>query len=172
MSDVSNKNGVSFARFTNGLAYISELDIASERSKASELETKRSRVCFHQTNDDMIHEMVITFHKDTYIRPHKHKSKNESYLVIDGEIDLIFFDEFGNVNDRVLMGDFHSGIFFYLKSISEEWHTVVVKSEFATILEITNGPFVANDCLFAEWAPETFDKQGIDNFLKSLLKQK
>ena len=35
--------------------------------------------------------MVIFHRKNTYIRPHKHLMKTESYLVLEGEIDIILF---------------------------------------------------------------------------------
>jgi len=161
-----SRRGVIYAGYENGISHITGNRIIEEREVANELATKRSRICFHRNSTDPIHEMMITFHKDTYVRPHKHISKTESYLVIDGEIEIIFFDDKGEVKKKVAMGTFASGKDFYLKSISDEWHTVFIKSEFATILEITNGPFVANDCVFAGWSPETYDEQGIAAFIQ------
>ncbi len=162
----NNRSGVVYADYEDGISHLASDRVAMERENAHQLDTKRSRICFHRDSKDPIHEMMITFHKDTYVRPHKHLSKTESYLVIDGEIEIVFFDDNSGVKKRVIMGAFASGKDFYLKSISDEWHTVLIKSEYATILEITNGPFVANDCLFAEWAPEIFDKLGIEVFMK------
>ena len=170
MSRNDIKPGISFASFSEGISYISKTEIDTEETKSASLESKRSRICFHQANADLIHEMVITFHKNTYIRPHKHLAKSESYMVINGEIDLIFFNDDGKIKERIPMGSYSSTNPFYLRSISAEWHTVLIKSEFATILETTNGPFVNNECVFAEWAPETSDTYGIHTFLKSITK--
>lgn len=162
-------NAAVYGIFNEGIASISASEIEVQKSISSQLETKRARICFHRDSSDLIHEMIITFYKDTYVRPHKHVSKTESYLVIDGEIEIIFFDDLGNINKRVPMGNYASDKIFYLKSISNEWHTVIIKTDFATILEVTNGPFIANDCLFASWSPEITDIKGAKEYIKALL---
>jgi len=168
-SEKKHKPGIRYAVYENGISHIKGIEIESEKKNATSLETKRSRICFHLNSNEAIHEMMITFHKDTYVRPHKHVSKTESYLVIDGEIEIVFFDDGGKIKKRVPMGNCASGKDFYLKSISDEWHTVLIKTDFATILEVTNGPFVANDCLFAEWAPYATDTAGAKAYIQSLL---
>lgn len=162
----NNRSGVVYTAFHDGIASITANDITTEREIASELDTKRARICFHQDRNDLVHEMMITFHRDTYVRPHKHLAKAESYLVIEGEMEILYFDDNGHVTNRIEMGNFESGKQFYLKSITEAWHTPIIKSEFVTLLEITNGPFVENDCLFADWAPELGDKVGIRSFFE------
>ena len=169
LEEKKSKPGVRYAFYENGISHISGSEIDQERLFVSEIDTKRSRICFHSDSNDPIHEMIITFHKDTYVRPHKHVSKTESYLVIDGEIEIIFFDDSGNIKKRVPMGNYASGKDFYLKSISDEWHTVLIKTDFATILEVTNGPFVSNDCLFAAWAPEVQDTDVCQKYMQTLL---
>lgn len=167
----SHKPGIRYADYENGITHISGDVVLTERKQAEELDTKRSRICFHRGSADALHEMMITFHRDTYVRPHKHLSKTESYLVIDGEIELVYFDDNGVVKKRVDMGNYTSGKDFYLKSVSDEWHTVLIKSEFATILEVTNGPFVADECVFASWAPEVSDKSAADAYMQKLLQR-
>ena len=46
----------------------------------------RARYCTHSSAEDDVHEMIIYIKKDTYIRPHKHIGKTESFLLIDGEV--------------------------------------------------------------------------------------
>jgi len=170
MSSSKIKPGISFANYLEGKSCITKKDIEVEKSFSKKIDNNRSRICFHQSNSDLIHEMIITFHKNSYVQPHKHLNKTESYLVINGEIDLIFFHDDGTIKERVSLGEYNSNNPFYLRSISDEWHTIIIKSQFATILEITNGPFVANDCVFAEWAPEPSNTAGIFTFIKSLNK--
>lgn len=166
---LNNKPGIRYAYYENGITCISGNAVSAERKQAAELDTKRSRICFHRSSADALHEMMITFHRDTYVRPHKHLSKTESYLVIDGEIELVYFDDNGTIKKRVEMGNYASGKVFYLKSVSDEWHTVLIKTEFATILEVTNGPFVADECVFASWAPEVSDKAAAEAYIQKLL---
>lgn len=162
------KEGISYAKFNNGKAKISKLELIKEKNSAKNLESKRARICFHQNDKDKIHEMIITFHKDSYIRPHKHISKSESYLVLEGEIEIIFFNDIGKIKKRVLLSDYNSNNSFYMKSINEEWHTILIKSDFAVILEITNGPFDNRDCVFAKWAPGIKEESKIKTFLEIL----
>ena len=54
---------------------------------------QRARYCTHSLVDDEVHEMVIYHKEGTYIRPHKHIGKTESFHLIDGEADVVFFDD-------------------------------------------------------------------------------
>ena len=44
-------------------------------------------------------KMMFIFHrKGTYVRHHKHLSKAESFHLVEGEADILLFDEQGNLN--------------------------------------------------------------------------
>lgn len=120
---------------------------------AFEADKKRARLCLHSSPEDTLHEMVIVFHRDTLVEPHRHRAKSESFHLIFGELDIILFDEFGCPTRLVSMGDLASGKTNMYRLSAPIWHSVVVRSEYAAIHEVTNGPFRVEEAEFAPWAP-------------------
>jgi cupin fold WbuC family metalloprotein len=119
---------------------------------------KRARLCLHKSDDDLLHEMLIVFHKDAIIKPHRHSIKTESYHVIYGELDVILFDDNGEPTNIIELGDLNSGKPFVYRISCPTWHTVLIRTEFAAIHEVTNGPFKIEESEFAPWAPEDLYK--------------
>jgi cupin fold WbuC family metalloprotein len=136
---------------------------------AYEADQKRARLCLHHSPDDLLHEMVIVFHRDTVIRPHRHHEKSESFHMIFGELDVLFFDEEGRPTRSISMGDGTSGKTQIYRLSRPLWHSVIVRSEYACIHEATNGPFRVEENDFAPWAPE--DPNALRAFLADSAKQ-
>jgi cupin fold WbuC family metalloprotein len=124
------------------------------KQHAREADMKRARLCLHHSVDDPLHEMIIVFHSDSVIRPHRHRSKTESFHVIFGELDILLFDEDGKHVRTVQMGDAASGKTSIYRLSAPIWHTVLIRTEYAAIHEVTNGPFRVEENEFAPWAPE------------------
>lgn len=155
-TDVENvreeKEGVYVVRDTlKGVAWsqIAPLKKAAKKSAA-----KRARICLHQSPSENIHEMLIALHKGTYIRPHRHEKKVESYLVLEGKADLVFFTETGEVKSVVRMGDPSTKSTFFNRVPNRVFHMFVPRSEYFVFKETTNGPFDITGTEFAPWAPE------------------
>ncbi len=120
---------------------------------AFEADQKRARLCLHGSPDEPLHEMIIVFHRDTVIRPHRHRVKTESFHVIFGELDIALFDDHGRLTRVVRMGEVGTGKTHVYRLNSPVWHSVIIRSEYAAIHEVTNGPFRAEENEFAPWAP-------------------
>ena len=58
---------------------------------AEESPLRRSRICLHSDNSDQVHEMVIAFCRDSYVQPHRHTGKSESFHIIEGRLQVVFF---------------------------------------------------------------------------------
>jgi cupin fold WbuC family metalloprotein len=121
---------------------------------ALQADQKRARLCLHHKPDDPLHEMIIVFHRDTVIRPHRHLSKTESFHMIFGELDIVLFDDRGQKTRVIQMGDLASGKTNVYRLSGPTWHSVIIRSEYAAIHEVTNGPFRVEESDFAPWAPE------------------
>jgi len=52
------------------------------------------------------------------------------------------------------MGDFASGKSHVYRMNAPLWHSVIIRSEYAAIHEVTNGPFRIEESEVAPWAPE------------------
>ena len=129
-----------------------------DRKKLEELKilaqkdpNKRARICLHKNDEEMVQEMIIAFCKDSYIRPHRHTDKSESYHIIEGRIEIIFYNDNGIEIDKVVLSDKIDEHPFLFRISNSAWHTVVPKSDFVIIHEVTKGPFNKNSSEFADW---------------------
>jgi cupin fold WbuC family metalloprotein len=137
------------------------------KQEAGSAPLKRSRICLHSSEEDPIQEMIIAFAQGSYVRPHRHSGKSESFHLIDGDLDVVFFDDEGRILRRIQMSTASERTRIYRLN-SMAWHTLLIRSPFAVIHEVTNGPFRRSDCAFAAWAPEPHDTGRIGEFLKRL----
>ena len=137
---------------------ISQKDITKLKNLALKNERKRVRLCTHKSINDTLHEMFIVLSRDCYIRPHKHFGKVESMSILEGEANLILFSDNGDVLRVLEMGDQNSNKLFYHKIVEPVFHTLIIQTPFLVYQEVTQGPFIKSDTLYADWAPEVFDK--------------
>lgn len=126
---------------------------------------RRARLCLHHDHSDKVQEMVIAFYQGSYVRPHRHINKSESFHVIEGLLAVVFFDDKGQVTRRLKMGPCSNGGTFLYRLSSSLWHTVMPLSEFVVIHETTTGPFIREETEFAPWGPDEADVDGIRAFL-------
>ena len=147
---------------------LSKEDINRLISLAKNTTRGRVRYCSHSSGQESLHEMFIVHPKGAYVRPHKHLEKIESMLVIDGEVDYVMFDNDGNVDNVVKMGNYESKKSFYQTIRKDKFHTLVIKSEWLAFLEITNGPFDKENTVYAEWSPKESDTLSVEVFLNKI----
>ncbi|MBG0791670.1 MAG: WbuC family cupin fold metalloprotein [Desulfovibrionaceae bacterium] len=121
---------------------------------ASENQRQRVRLCTHRGTDDPLHEMFIIHGRDAYVRPHRHVRKDESFQVLSGEADIVFFADGGEVGEVVHLGDYASGLPFYCRIPCGAMHMVIIRSKVLVFCEATPGPFIREEMEFASWAPE------------------
>jgi len=119
----------------------------------------RARFCAHPSPQADQHDMLIVTHRDSYVTPHRHITKSETFVVLEGSADLILFDGAGAVEKIVRMGAPTSGLPFFYRMPPRQFHSLAIQSEFLVFLENTKGPFSLDDREHASWAP-TFDDDG------------
>ena len=113
----------------------------------------RVRLCAHRDGDEPLHEMLIVLQGDSYIRPHRHRGKAESFHLIEGRVEIVFFDEAGGIAQVLDMGAYGTGKPFYYRIAEAVYHTLLVRSETLVYHEVTTGPFRREDTEFAPWSP-------------------
>jgi len=103
---------------------------------------KRAHLNLHLSYNDPIQKTVIALSRKTYIPPHFHKYdyQKELFIVLNGELKLVVFNEEGVVLKviKLLPGEIVEILPFTI-------HTVVCLSCTAQIVEIKCGPFVADE---------------------------
>ena len=140
--------------------------------KAAALKNKRERIrlCGHRSTGDAVHEMLIVHTRSTYVRPHKHLGKSESFHVIEGSANIVVFDDSGTVAEIVPMGPHGTRRNFFYRLSEPAFHTLLITSDFFVFHETTNGPFKREETVFAPWSPEDTDEKGAKIFLDGLAK--
>ena len=128
----------------------------------------RVRICAHRDAQSAVQEMLIAFVKGSYVRPHRHLGKSESFHIIEGELSVIFFDDYGVETDRLALSSSDPEKPFYFRGEREHWHTVLIESDYAFIHETTTGPYEDDDRLLAPWAPAEDESSQIHDFFESL----
>ena len=66
-------------------------------SRAKENSRLRMNYNFHASMDAPIHRLLNALEPGTYLPPHRHTDKEETYLVLRGSLLAFFYDDAGNV---------------------------------------------------------------------------
>ena len=117
---------------------------------------RRARLNLHNSDDDLIHEMIIAFRGDSLNMPHRHVGKSESVHVIRGRVCVVIFDDEGRETRRIQLGarDWR-GMTSVMRMAAPLWHTVIPVDDKVVVHETTNGPFIAGKNMeIPPWAPQ------------------
>ncbi len=139
---------------TFGLEQLDDL-----KAKALAAPLKRARINLHEHLTDRVQEMVIAEHHTTYVRPHRHPGRLESFHIIEGSLTVVLFDDAGRVAQTVRLAArplASFGVPVLYRQREPHWHTLLIESEFAVIHEVVEGPF-PYETEWAPWAPEAAD---------------
>ena len=150
---------------------VSETQLIQLKERAEGTPLRRSRLCLHHSTDHKIQEMIIAFCNDSYVRPHRHLNKTESFHIIEGELTVVFFDDSGAVTRKIKMGRYGSGSTFIYRLSNSLWHMVVPLSKSLIIHEVSEGPFIKEEVEFPGWAPIDSDAAAIKVFMKNIKAQ-
>lgn len=153
---------------TAELSVVDRRSIAELKRLARANPSRRVRLCGHPGPEDPVHEMLVVHPAEAYVRPHKHLFRSESIFLLEGFLSLHLFDDRGAVRETVRLGPVGSAEPFYYRLARGRFHHLVVESETAVFHEITNGPLVPEETVFAAWSPEPDDPAGIEAFRSAL----
>ena len=151
-----------------GVVHAGPREVHALKEAAERNARRRSRLCAHPGPDDVLHEMLIVHDRSCYVRPHRHLGKSESLLLLEGELDAIFFDDAGTVTERRAMAAYGGTGEFYYRIPERVWHTLVIRSPWVVFLEVTSGPFRREQTEFAPWAPHGEDPHAVARFIDGL----
>lgn len=145
-----------------------EADWNQLKARAMANPRQRIRLCMHRNPEDSLQEMLIVHTKETYVRPHKHVGRVESFSVLEGIVDVILFEEDGAVQQVVRMGPPSSGKRYFLRMNRPVYHSLLIHSDFLIFQEATTGPFTRKQTVFPPWARSGNDAEDL-RLLKSLV---
>ena len=150
----------------DGIVQIGANEIEFLKRQALSSPRKRARICAHKSKDDLLHEMVIVISAASYIHPHRHLNKSESFHIIEGEVDVVVFDNAGAIADVIELGSLGSGRSFYYRLSESIFHTLLIRTDFLVVHEVTNGPFARDGTVLAPFAPLEDQMDAVRNYMK------
>lgn len=130
---------------------------------------KRARLCAHPSPDSDQHDMLIVSHRDTYVAPHRHLNKTESFLVLEGCALIFLFDDAGRLQNSFEMGPFGSQDPFFYRMPIGQFHSLKVISELLVFVESTKGPFEQHNSQDATWAPAADESEKGRAYINGLM---
>lgn len=132
---------------------------------------KRARICAHKSSDDRLHEMIIVISAASYIHPHRHINKSESFHILEGEVDVVVFNHTGEISDVIQLGAQNSGRNFFYRLSDSVFHTLLLRSEVLVMHEVTNGPFVREETVLAPFAPKEDQADAVRSYMHRISDQ-
>jgi cupin fold WbuC family metalloprotein len=139
------------------IAMVGTADVELLREAACKSPKKRARINAHPDSADRLHEMIIAIERSSYIRPHKHPGKSEAFHIVEGVVDIVIFNDAGEINRIVPLSAKGGPGAFYYRMSEPFFHTLIIKSGLLIVHEITNGPFRPGATVFADFAPPESD---------------
>ncbi len=153
----------------NPLMLVDQKVIEFLKHQARVVSRRRARLCAHPSPEAEQHDMLIVSHRDTYVAPHRHMNKTESFLILEGMADALFFDEQGVLAETVPMGPAGSGRPFFYRMPKARFHSLFIESELLVFVESTKGPFVPEETENAPWAPGVDEAEAGKAYMGALL---
>jgi cupin fold WbuC family metalloprotein len=150
---------------------VSEGVIGILKQSARTNSKRRSRFCAHPSPEADQHDMLIVSHRDTYVTPHRHLDKSESFTVLEGSALIFLFGDDGTLQQIERMGAPSSGRPFFYRMPPGQFHSLSIESELLVFLESAKGPFQPSAMENAAWAPGPNDTENGKRYINSLLRQ-
>ncbi len=107
--------------------------------RASQSDRLRINMDMRNTLEDNSQRMLNAIEPGTVVPIHRHRSSTESCILLRGSAEEVFYDDNGNVTERVLMevGSDCVGV-----DIDKgRWHTIISLQSGTVIFEAKDGPY-------------------------------
>ena len=114
---------------------------------------------FHPQLNDPVQRLLNALEPWSYIRPHKHIQKEESFVLLRGTVLAVIFDDEGSIRDHYVLNLSigHLGVEF------EEgcYHMLTALEPDSVVYEIKEGPYIPHSEDFsAPWSPKEGTPEG------------
>lgn len=136
---------------TGGLSLVTWADVQALKGRALATRRRRARILLHGSPDALQHEMLIVMGQGQYSPPHRNDGAAKSYVVLDGALVLVQFDDDGAVCDHHLLEAGQTQRPFMARLEHSVWHTCLFVTDLVVYIESTLGPHIGTQ--YARWAP-------------------
>ena len=107
----------------------------SKLKKKTNFDLENKRICLHNRKHDKQQEMIICQKKNNFFPPKKNTVSDQSFLILEGKLLIVTFDELGNITSKTLLSK-NSNLFIRVKK--NTYHCDIPISNTAIHLEIKN----------------------------------
>lgn len=107
--------------------------------KAKESPRLRMNHNLHDSLDSKVQRLFNALEPGTVLPIHRHQNTDETYILIRGKIEVIFYDNKKNITDRFIVCQ-EDGI-FGIHIPKNTWHTLEVLESGSVIFEVKEGPY-------------------------------
>lgn len=142
-------------------------DFRQLSAQASKADRRRAHLNTHDSLDAEVQRLFIATEPGTYIRPHRHRESHkwEFFVVLEGALDLLLFDDSGAVTERAEMSPAKVRA---VEVPPGTWHTYVCREPGTVALEVKQGGYIPTaESDFAPWAPAE-NTPGVAAYLERL----
>jgi cupin fold WbuC family metalloprotein len=147
---------------------VSDKDIDFLKEQALANPRKRARICAHRDSAAALHEMIIAIAQGSYLRPHKHIGKSESFHIIEGDAHVVLLDDNGEITRVIALGARGTGKSPFYRLSDDQFHMLVVQSEILVMHEVTDGPFIREQTIQAAFAPDEAETEKATAYLNEI----
>jgi cupin fold WbuC family metalloprotein len=123
------------------------------KQKAADAERLRSHLNVHEALEAPVQRLFIATEPNTYMRPHRHPQSHkwEFFMVLEGKIDLMIFDDQGTLIQRTRMSPTDTRA---VEIPPGTWHAYACQQSGTLALEVKEGPYIPTpEEDFASWSP-------------------
>lgn len=107
--------------------------------KAEENERQRMNFNLHESLDSKAQRLINVLLPETKMPVHRHQHTAETYVVLRGELDVVFYNDKGEDTERHNLKPSEGRYGVHIPS--GQWHGIDVKVPTA-ILEVKEGPYI------------------------------
>lgn len=119
---------------------------------------------FHPGLEDPVQRLAIAMEQGTYVRPHRHPTTWEVLIPLQGEFEVVVFED-GIVTQRIVLGAAGERV---LELPAGTWHSVISRQTGSVVFEVKQGPYMPTPAAdFADWAPAEGD-EAVAGFMQFL----
>ena len=108
------------------------------------------RYCLHETLEDELHVMLIHAEPNNQYPKHKHTNTKEFYVILEGEMQIDIWDQFGERSTTKMSTKKKSDVISFVVE-KNTWHSTTAGPYGVKFFEFRSGPFVKESTVFENY---------------------
>lgn len=115
------------------------LDQISQKAKVNE--RLRMNLNLHESFESQVQRLLNALEPGTVVPIHRHTHTAETYILLRGRIDVMFYNDIGYEVERFHLNPLEGQ--YGVQIPKGQWHTLEVLEEGTVIFEVKEGPYKA-----------------------------